>query len=406
MTASDAPAPLDDGSAELLGLLRRTGALTRAEITAATGWARVTVTNRVERLMAGGYLVADEVASSGARGRPAGRYRVHAARATLLVADVGASGMRLARVDLEGTVEATSSHVVDIATGPEPVLAQVHEGLAELAAAAPDRPVWGVAISLPGPVDFAAGRVVTPPIMNGWDGVAVRDIMQDWFDCPVLVENDVNAMAVGEQAARSRGGGDLIVVKVGTGVGCGIISQGRVTRGDAGAAGDIGHTWADDGLEPRRTPPDCRCGKRGCVEAHVGGWAIARDVGAAFGRPVAVEEVAALLRAGDATTVRLVRDAGRVLGASLATAVSLLNPSAVILCGQIATAAPDHLLAGLRERVYTRALPLATRRLEISVSSLWPDSGVHGLAREITDLVLESDFAGLAKASDGLATVT
>ena len=117
------------------------------------------------------------------------------------------------------------------------------------------------------------------------------------------------------------------------------------------------------------------------------GWALARDVGAALGPASDVEEVAGCWCRRPAA-VRLVRDAGRVLGASLATAVSLLNPSVVVLSGQIAVDAGDHLLAGLRERVYARALPLATRQLDISISRLWPDSGVHGLALGVGRLVL------------------
>ncbi len=385
--SAGSPPALDAGSAALLDLLRRRGPLTRTEMTAATGWARVTVTSRLERLLDSGLLAGDGSAN-GNRGRPAVRYRLDATRAVLLVADIGASGMRLARVDLEGRVEATTGLRAAIEEGPEPILRVAHEGLLALAASA-ERPVWGVAMSLPGPVDFAAGRVVTPPIMTGWDGVPVRDLVHHWFDCPVLIENDVNAMAVGEQATSFPNIRDLLVVKVGTGVGCGIISDGHVMRGDAGAAGDLGHTWADVD-KAHVTPPDCRCGKRGCLEAYVGGWAIARDVGAALNRNVDVDELVELLRIGDPTTVRLVRDAGRILGTSLATAVSLLNPSAVVLGGQIAMAARDHLLAGLRERVYTRALPLATRHLDISISSLWPNSGVHGLARGLADIALTS----------------
>jgi predicted NBD/HSP70 family sugar kinase len=355
---------------------------------AETGWARVTVTSRLERLLQYGFLIVDDGVSGG-RGRPAVRYGVDPTRGALLVADVGASGMRLALVELDGRVEVVAEHRVDIAHGPQEVLAVVHQGLRDLAASVDGRPVWGVGISLPGPVDFAAGRVVTPPIMTGWDGVPVREIVSDWFDCPVLVDNDVNAMAVGEQATRVPSVSDMLVVKIGTGVGCGIISDGRVLRGGAGAAGDIGHTWAD--AESRGdAPPDCRCGKRGCVEAYAGGWAIARDLVAERGEPVDVNDVVDLLRMGDPTTVRLVRDAGRVLGASLATAVSLLNPSAVVLSGQVAVAAGDHLLAGLRERVYTRALPLATRHLDISVSTMWPDSGVTGLAYSIADVVMST----------------
>ncbi len=385
------PADLDAGAAYLLALVRAHGALTRAQMNVMTGWARMTVTSRLEQLLATELLTPDGP-TAGARGRPATRYRLAPWRAALMVADVGALGMRLARCDLASVVEETLDRRCLISDGPDAVLAVVRDGLEQLAADLDSRPVWGVGISLPGPVEFLAGRVVSPPIMTGWDGVAVRDIVTEWFGSPVLVDNDVNAMAVGELAASYPEVSDLLVVKVGTGVGAGIISEGRVLRGAAGAAGDIGHTWADpSGI--RSDVPECRCGKRGCVESYVGGWAIARDLSRELGSERTVDDVTDLLRAGESTAVRLVRDAGRILGASLATAVSLLNPSAVVLGGQIAAASGEHLLAGLRERIYARALPLATRDLPIKVSTLWPNAGVHGLARGIADTVLGTPAA-------------
>lgn len=378
------PLGLDAGTADLLTLIRTHGALTRTQMNELTGWARVTVTARLEQLLQGGLVVGD-ARVAGARGRPATRYQLDVSRAMLLVADIGASGMRLARVDLGGGIEATRSRKVAIGEGPDVVLGLAREALTELAAEVPGRPVWGVALSLPGPVEFGAGVVVNPPIMTGWDGVPVRDLVSGWFDTPVLVDNDVNAMAVGEWTV---GGGrrDLLVVKVGTGVGCGIVSGGRVLRGASGAAGDIGHTWADaEGSGPR---PLCRCGKTGCVEAYVGGWALARDLGEVLGRDITVDTFVEHVASGDPAAVALVRDAGLVLGASIASAVSLLNPGAVVLGGQVVSAAGDHLLAGVRERVYSRALPLATRDLPLTVSSLWPDAGIHGLAAGIAEVVL------------------
>ena len=211
------------------------------------------------------------------RGRPATRYRLDASAAMLLVADVGALGMRLARVDLEGRLEEASSVGVDIAVGPDELLGQVRKCFDELTASSAGRPLWGIGISLPGPVDHAAGRVISPPIMTGWHGFPVRETLQDWYGCPVLVENDVNAMAVGELIHLPTPTDEFLVVKVGTGVGCGIVSGGRVIRGAAGSAGDIGHTAADT-TGVRTETVDCRCGKRGCVETYAGGWALARDL--------------------------------------------------------------------------------------------------------------------------------
>ena len=379
------PSGLDGGALHLLDLVRRHGALTRAQMNEQTGWARMTVTGRLDQLLASGMLVPDDPEPIG-RGRPVTRFRIAAERAALIVADVGALGARLTRCDLVGTVEDTRDRECSIGNGPDVVLPLVREAMEELAADLGDRPVWGVGISLPGPVEFRTGRVVNPPIMTGWDGVNVRELVEEWFGTPVLVDNDVNAMAVGERALSYPHATDLFVLKVGTGIGAGIISDGHVLRGVAGAAGDIGHTWAD-AAGIRTDVPECRCGKRGCVEAYCGGWAIARDAGLELGRDLDVDDVVALLGASDPVTVRLVRDAGRILGASVATAVSLLNPSAVVLGGQVAAAAREHLSSGLRERIYARSLPLAIRDLTIDVSTVWPDAGVQGLARGVADLV-------------------
>jgi predicted NBD/HSP70 family sugar kinase len=386
ITQSLTPAGLDEGAVQLLTLVRRYGALTRAQMNELTGWARMTVTGRLEQLLSTGLLMSDEP-TPGARGRPATRFRLASRRAALLVADVGASGARVARCDLDGSVEQSVDRRLEIAAGPDVVLPILRSAFADLAADLGVRPVWGVGLSLPGPVEFETGRVVNPPIMTGWDGVPVRDLVAAWFDSPALVDNDVNAMAVGEQTTSYPQTPDLFVVKLGTGVGGGIITGGHVLRGTAGAAGDIGHTWADAD-ELRSDTPECRCGKRSCLEAYVGGWAIARDASRELGRQVSVDDVVELLRASDSTTIRLVRDAGRVLGGSVATAVSLLNPAAVVLGGQVAAAAGEHLLAGVRERIYARSLPLATRDLPIRLSTLWPDAGVHGLARGVADMVL------------------
>ena len=203
------------------------------------------------------------IRSRAAAADPVTRFRLAAARAALIVADVGALGARLARCDLLGRVEQTADRACLIGDGPDAVLPLIRGAMDELAADLGDRPVWGVGMSLPGPVEFETGRVVSPPIMTGWDGVVVRDLVTDWFDTPVLVDNDVNAMAVGEQALSYPDASDLFVVKVGTGNWSGIISNGHVLRGVSGAAGDIGHTWADaEGIRP--DSPQCRW-KRSCV---------------------------------------------------------------------------------------------------------------------------------------------
>jgi predicted NBD/HSP70 family sugar kinase len=162
--------------------------------------------------------------------------------------------------------------------------------------------VHGIGLDVPGPVDFATGRVISPPIMSGWDGYDIPGWFRPGFDCPVLLENDVNAMAFGEQRTVYPDTDSLLVVKVGTGVGAGIISGGRVYRGADGAAGDIGHVQI--AVPGEAAPPPCRCGNTGCVEARVGGWALIRDLRAAGHDPADVDDVVGLVRRGAAPPSR------------------------------------------------------------------------------------------------------
>jgi len=384
---------MDEGTVDLVRLTHAVGALSRAEIGERTGWARVTVNQRLDRAVEAGLLVAAGTTSS-ARGRPAARFAFHAERAQLLLADIGASGMRLAATDLSGRVLRRHDEVITIADGPDVVLAAVEAGLAKVR---DERlPQWGIGVSVPGPVEFATGTVVSPPIMNGWDGTCIPDRLRDRFGPLVFVDNDVNAMVIGERAARFNDVDDLLFIKVGTGIGAGIIATGRTLRGAQGTAGDLGHIRAD--VDADSDPPLCRCGKLGCVEAYAGGWAIIRDLVAA-GRSVrTVDDVVAAVHNGDPEATRLVREAGRVLGASVADAVGLLNPAIVVIGGQLSNTG-EHLLAGVRERIYSRSLPLAMRDLRIAASDLAGDSGVLGLADGLLDRLLTPDALNQALAS-------
>ena len=148
----------------------------------------------------------------------------------------------------------------------------------------------GAGAGLPGPVSFAEGVPVAPPIMPGWNHFPVREAFASELGCPVLVDNDVNIMALGERhAGLARSVDDFLFVKIGTGIGCGIVVDGQVYRGVSGSAGDIGHIRVDD------NGPICTCGNTGCLEAFFGGTALARDALAAA-RSERSDELARLLR--------------------------------------------------------------------------------------------------------------
>lgn len=389
MSARKIPASLGDpGLTDTVALFQNGAELTRADVATLTGWARVTVTARMERLLEEGLLEPSDERAGG-RGRPAAHYRLAVGNGVLLVADVGATGMRLARCNLAGSIETTTWRASTIGDGPDAVLRIVRQAWKDLMRGTKGVAPWGVAIALPGPVEYPRGRIVDPPIMTGWDGFEASREIGAWYGTAAHVENDANALAVGEVAAAAETGeqiSDLLVIKVGTGIGAGIISGGRVLRGAAGSAGDIGHTEADY-VPGRSDRPMCRCGKVGCVEAYAGGWALVRD---AVEQGLDVKDVGSflqLLSEGDPIARRLTAESGRVIGSAISTAVSLLNPEQVLIGGQLGLSG-DHLVASVRERVYARALPLATRSLRITTSRLGHDAGVRGLAYELSRKVL------------------
>lgn len=371
------------GAGDLFQLLRDGAPRTRAELAAVTGQARSTITARVDMLMAAGLIApAGEASSTG--GRPPTTFAFRPSARVVLAVDLGATHARLAVTDLASAVLAETEEPLPISAGPEVVLDWVVEhGLALLATAGREpADLVSVGVGLPGPVEHSTGRPINPPIMPAWDDVDVRGILSTRLGAQVLVDNDVNLMALGEHRTAWPDVDDMLFVKVATGIGSGIISDGRLRRGAQGAAGDIGHIAV-----PGAADVPCRCGNLGCLEAIASGRALAETL-AAQGLPARDgADVVALVRAGDLAAGRAVRQAGREIGAVLAACVSLLNPSLVVIGGVVAEAG-EHLIAGIREVVYQRSLPLATQHLRIVTSQARSQVGILGASAMAVDHVL------------------
>ena len=382
-TAPTGTAGTPGGAGELLQLMLDGVPRTRAELVQVTGLARSTVGARVDALLSAGLLVPfGESVSTG--GRPPARLAFNPGAGVVVGVDVGATHALVALTDLSGTVLTERALRIDVSDGPRPVLDEVSVAVEELLAAQgrDRRELAGIGIGLPGPVEHSSGRPILPPIMPGWDTFDVPDHLGTRLGRPVLVDNDVNLMALGEHAVAYPEVEHLLYIKVATGVGAGIVSGGRLHRGAQGAAGDLGHVAAPNGGD---TP--CSCGNRGCLEAVASGPAILRRL-AADG--IVVEDLLGLVdlaKKSDVVVAAAVREAGREIGRVLATCVSLLNPSVIVVGGVLSTAA-DHLLAGIREIVYGRSLPLATGGLQIVASRTGGHAGVIGAATMVTQHVL------------------
>ncbi|HEY3558257.1 MAG TPA: ROK family transcriptional regulator [Kribbella sp.] len=353
----------------VLRLLRDGQPRTRADLIERTGLARSTVTGRIEALLAAGLVVpSGEAASTG--GRPPARFRFNPTARLVLAADVGATHLSVALTDLTGTILDRSTTPLAIAEGPEVVLDAVAEaGLALLRTAGrSSADLAGTGVGLPGPVEHSTGRPNHPPIMPGWDSYDVVGRLSRKLPGPVLVDNDVNIMALGEHATAYPDVEHLLFVKVATGIGAGVISGGRLHRGAQGSAGDIGHIQAPGHTEL------CRCGNAGCLEAIASAAALATKLGVHTS-----QDIVELVRSGNTEATTAVRQAGREIGTVLAAAVSLLNPSVIVVGGSLSQAG-DSLLAGLRETIYARSLPLATTHLHVVPSRAGHDAALLGAA--------------------------
>ncbi len=347
----------------------------RVELVRAVGLARSTVNTHLDSLIAAGVVVESGAKGDGGRGRPAHRLALAPRAGVVVVADVGVHSTRLAVADLSQQVLAQDQVDLEIGLGPERALDALSDELRKLLAASSVQPheVKALVMGLPGPVDSRMGMPVRPPIMPGWDGFPVGQTMGQRFSCVPMVDNDVNLMALGEARALPSEQTPLLFLKIGTGVGGGVVSNGgEVHRGSDGAAGDIGHIQV-----PGAGEVVCRCGNVGCVEAVASAGAVLEHLRVEGGAPDTVEDLVRLLRDGEARAVRLVRSAATVLGEVVAMLVHFYNPRTVVLGGAVTTASDD-VLAGIRSVVYRRALPLATRHLSLSNSVLGRSAGLAG----------------------------
>jgi predicted NBD/HSP70 family sugar kinase len=385
--APKAPLGLADGTSagQVLALIATGRAKSRAELGELLGLSRATVTQRLDALFTVGLVrEGDETLPSG--GRPARALSFNASFGVALVADIGEAQTRVAVTDLTPGLLAEATEIIDLGIGPEKVLDAIATSFRALLerVGRPVEDVIGIGLSLPAPVDYEAAQVVGWSILTGWDGFDVVGYMTRHFAAPVVADNDVNVRTLAEHRAGWPDVAQMLFVKAGTGIGSGIVVGGEIYRGAQGAAGDIGHIRVGGYDDPL-----CRCGSTGCAESLAGGWALARDLRAMGFVAETARDVLALVQGNHPEAVRLLRRAGRVIGEVVADAVSLLNPSVVVLGGALAEA-DQFLISGTRELVYQRSLPLATRHLVIAPSSLGAVAGVLGAARLVVETQLSN----------------
>ena len=366
-------------------LIRDGRALTRGDVREPTGLSRMTVTQRLDALLESGIIVeGDTTEATGGRRRRSLVFNT--SQSHVLVAAVETTHTRIAVTDLGGAVLCEDHIEVPVESGPSEVLDRIAAALAvlmgkhDLTAAG----LCGVGLSLPGPVDPETGRPSQPPILPGWDAYPVAEHLQAGLPgVPVLTANDADAAALGEYAAGFSHVRSLCLVKVSTGIGTGVVIDGRSYTGVDGGAGDIGHVRVSPRSDAR-----CQCGMQGCLAAVASGRAVAAELTELGLEAYSGREVRELLAAGNAEAARLTQQAGRRIGEVMATVVCLLNPEVVLIGGALASAP---LLAGIRETLYRLALPRATRHMTLHLGALGEDAAIAGLTRLVVDHEFSAD---------------
>lgn len=360
-------------------------AFSRAEIADSFDLSRSAVDLKLESLFKSKLLIQGELLESSG-GRAPREIKFNQDAGNLLVVEMGASEGLIGVLDLHGNILESKNLIFEISDGPQVVLGSMKPMIDSMFKKY-SKKIWGIGIGLPGPVEYASGMLISPPIMPGWDRFPVRDFLQSEYKVPVWVDNEVNLMALGEsRVGAGRDAHSLVYIKIGTGIGGGLVYKGQLLHGVSGSAGDIGHLKANS-----EKNIVCRCGKRGCLEALAGSPAILHDTisYAKSGQSKFLQNalkdkkkfdiplVTDAILAGDPKAIQIATDAGRLIGSAIAQILYLFNPSTVIIGGRV-SALGNQLLSAIRRTVYEEGSALSTRNLSIELSDIPNEVGLKG----------------------------
>jgi predicted NBD/HSP70 family sugar kinase len=336
--------------------------LSQADVARRTGLSRATVSNLAAELRRRGLIGAGEAGLSGRR-----TLEVAVPRAGAVIGvDYGFQHVTVGIADLAGRPLGDEERALPLDFGVEESLDEARSILAQLLVrtGVAVEEIQQVGVGFPAPIDRTSGQVGWHAILHRWAELDPRATLEDAFHVPAVIDNDCNLGALGElRQGAGRGCTELIYVNAGNGVGAGFVLGGRLHRGAAGTAGEIGHMTVDPYGQT------CRCGNRGCVDTVVGREGFLEPLRSVYGTPLDIPQVIELADQGDRRCQRALTDAGRALGAVVADLCNLLSPQRVIVAGPIFRAG-ETILEPLREAVQHRSVPAAAREVEIVRSHL------------------------------------
>lgn len=380
----------------ILNIIREEGAISRAAIARRTRLSRSTVSSIVSELL-DARLVHEVGQGRSSGGRRPILLNFNDNAGYVVGVDLGATHVIILVANLRGEVVARTEADFAVSLGPEVGLPRIVQIVRQCLdqASVPIERVQGVGMGVPGPVEYAEGRVVAPPIMPGWHGVPLRDLLSQELGVPVYVDNDANLGVLSEHChGAGQGYANLAYIKVGTGIGCGLILGGHLYRGEVGSAGEIGHVTIDE------NGPPCKCGSYGCLESMAGGPAIALRAQQAIRagqltalsavqpvESITARDVALAAQKGDKLAQQLFAEAGKHIGVALASLANLLNPGLIIIGGGVAQAG-RLLLDPIRRTLEQRALQPVAQSTRLVQSAIGRDASALGAV----DLALQEVF--------------
>lgn len=363
----------------VLDLIRFTpGGLSRAELAQRMDLSRAAMTAIVNDLLESN-VVRETESRNGQNGRPPIILEINPSRGHVVGIDMGASHLSILLADFAAQVIDEAEVPFTIADGPEACLERANTLISELLQKnnLSIAQISSIGLGVPGPIASEAGMVFAPPIMPGWDGFPIQANIESHWNLPVSLNNDAELGALGEWAYGSgRGENFLAYIKVGTGIGSGLLLNGQIYRGATGSAGEIGHLTIEE------NGPLCDCGNAGCLEALAGGKALARQAREAIQKgqrtllsslgpieAITARDVASAARRGDLVSQQIIARAGSYLGIAIAGLVNLFNPRVVVLGGGVAQIG-DLLLQPIRDTVARRSLQASARTVKINTAVL------------------------------------
>jgi glucokinase-like ROK family protein len=379
----------------IYNIIRQNGEINRMGITELSGVSKSTISLQINKLIKLG-LIEEKIPTDASQRKLKLRICEHIGAVAGVF--LGITKLTMAIYTLDMSVIAEKEYPFDSINDPVETNGIIIEQLKLLCREHQIKTLWGIGIGFPFPVNFREGKPDSPPNVPLWHGYPLKDIYEKEFGCPVLVDNDVNVMALGEGfRGCTVNESDFLFIKAGTGIGSGLIVDGDIYRGANGCAGDIGHIAVDG------SSAQCHCGNTGCLEAVAGGKALAEKAKqlAESGKSpylkaimdTGVELTAAHISEGaihaDFACIQLIKHAGKAIGEVAAKLVNFFNPSSLVIGGGL-TGFGNIFIGAIREAVISRSPHLATYDLNVRMSELEGKAGPIGAGTLILEYIFSS----------------